>query len=137
MRLLVDTNVFLDLVLRRENGAKEALEFFIWCKKNKNQIYLTSISLRDIEYVAMKNLHDRKKANEVLVNVYSICTKVIGVSADSAISAIYEDCKDFEDELIVQTAREEMLDAIITNNVRDFKNTGFPVFAPKEIVSYN
>ena len=134
MRILVDTNIFLDLALKRDNGCKDALEFFIWCRKYRNQTYVTSMSIRDIEYVAVKYLHDRKKANIVISNVYSLVSKVIGISADCAINAIYEDYKDYEDELIVQAAKENMLDAIVTNNIRDFENRGVPVFTPKEIM---
>lgn len=136
MRLLVDTNVFLNYLLKRESGCKEALEFFIWCRQNRNQTYVTSMSLRDIEYVAMKAFHNKKEANIILGDVYSICSKVVGVSADSAINSIYEDYKDFEDELIIQTAREELLDAIVTNNKKDFVDRGFPVFTPREIVQF-
>ena len=92
------------------------------------------MSLRDIEYIAMKNLHNKKEANVLLGDVYSICSKVVGISADSAISSIYEDYIDFEDELLIQTAREELLDAIVTNNKKDFVDRGFPVFTPREIV---
>ena len=93
------------------------------------------MSLRDVEYVAMRNLHDKRKANALLADVYSLCSKVIGVSADSAINAIYEDYKDFEDELLIQAAKEELLDAIVTSNKKDFINRGLPIFTPKEIVS--
>ena len=136
MRLLVDTNVFLDLVLRRGEACKDAVNFFAWCRKHKNQTYVTSMSLRDIEYIAKRNLHDREKANAVLVDVYSLCSKVIGISADSAITSIYEDYKDFEDELIVQAAQEEMLDAIVTNNIDDYRNRGVPVYTPREIMKF-
>ena len=137
MRLLVDTNVFLDFVLQRDENCKHALEFFLWCRKNKNQTYVTSMSLRDIEYVAMRNLHDKRKANMVIADVYSLCSKVVGVSADAAVGSIYEEYKDYEDELIVQTAKLEMLDAIVTNNIKDFANRGMPVFTPKQITKFN
>ena len=135
MRLLVDTNVFLDLILKRGEYCKNALEFFVWCREHKNQTFVTSMSLRDIEYVAMKNLHDKEKVNSVLVDVYSLCSKVIGISADSAIASIYEEYKDFEDELIIQSAKEEMLDAVVTNNIKDYENRGISVFTPKDIVN--
>lgn len=134
MRILVDTNVILDIALQREEGFKDAVEFFLWCKKHRNQTYVTSMSLRDIEYVAAKKFHDHKKANIIVSHVYSLCSKVIGISADSAINAIYEDYKDFEDELIVQAAKESMLDAIVTNNIKDFEHRGVPAFTPKEIM---
>lgn len=134
MQILVDTNVILDFVLQREGG-KDALEFFIWCRKYKNKTFVTSMSLRDVEYVAMRSLHDKKKANSVLLDVYSLCTKVVGISADSTITAIYEDYKDFEDELLIQTAKEHLIDAIVTNNTKDFIGRGVSVFTPKEIIS--
>ena len=134
MRLLVDTNVFLDFLLNRESGCKSALRFFIWCRQNRNQTYVTSMSLRDIEYVAKRAFHDKKKANSLLADVYSLCSKVIGISADSAINSIYEDYKDYEDELLIQAAKEELLDAIVTNNKKDFIDKGLPVFTPQEIV---
>ena len=134
MRILVDTNVILDLALQRGEACKDALEFFLWCRKHRNETYVTSMSLRDIEYIAHKIVHDKNKANDVLSYVYALCTKVIGVSADAAINAIYEDYKDFEDELIVQAAREELLDVIVTNNVKDFANCGFPVETPRELM---
>ena len=93
------------------------------------------MSMRDIEYVVMKSLHDKKKANEVLFKVYSICTKIVGVSADDVINAMYEDYHDFEDELQIQVCREILADAIITNNKKDFENRGVPIFTPKEIVN--
>ena len=92
------------------------------------------MSLRDVEYTSHRFFHDKEKANKMLSQVYSVCSKVIGISADAAINSIFEDYKDFEDELLIQTAKEELLDAIITNNIKDFENRGVPVFTPKEIV---
>ena len=137
MRLLVDTNVFLDYLLRREDKWKDALKFFIWCRENKNQTFVTSMSLRDIEYIAHKISKDKTEANKVLNGVYSLCSKVIGVSADSAINAMFEDYKDYEDELQVQAAQESLLDAIITNNTKDFENRGIAVFTPKQILGFD
>ena len=137
MRFLVDTNVFLDYLLRREDKWKDALKFFIWCRENKNQTFVTSMSLRDIEYIAHKISKDKTEANTVLNGVYSLCSKVIGVSADSAINAMFEDYKDYEDELQVQAAQESLLDAIITNNTKDFENRGIAVFTPKQILGFD
>ena len=95
------------------------------------------MSLRDIEYFVMKHVHDKTKTNRILSETYGLCSKVIGVSADAAINAIYEDYKDFEDELVIQTAKEELLDAVVTNNVKDYKDRGIPVFTPEDIVSLN
>ena len=131
----MDTNVLLDFLLKRDKETQDSLRFFVWCRKNKNQTYVTSMSLRDIEYSVHRFFHDKEKANKAITETYSLCSKVIGISADSAINALYEDYKDYEDELLVWAAKESLLDAIITNNIKDFEGRGVPVFTPKQIVS--
>lgn len=138
MRILVDTNVFLDLLLDRNQEIGDKVEaFFNWCCYKKNRIYITSMSLRDIEYVAHRIYHDKKKAKEIQFSAYQMCSKVIGISADSAIESLYSDIDDYEDSLIIEAAKEEMLDVIVTNNKKDFLGSLFPVFTPEEIMRYD
>lgn len=134
MRILVDTNVFLDLILQRDTYAKIALDFFDWCKVNKNKIYITSMSFRDIEYIVRKHTKDGAKTKRILSKIYSICSKVIPISADAAINSIYEDYKDFEDGLLIEAANENLLDAIVTNNAKDFAKSKIPVFTPSQLL---
>ena len=134
MRLLVDTNVFLDFFLKRDTFGPEARNFFSWCAFNKNRIYVTSMSLRDIGYLAQKYFHDAKQARKIQVDTYCLCSKIVGVSADAAIESLYSDMSDYEDSLIAVTAKLELLDAIVTNNKKDFLDCGVPVFTPSEIV---
>ena len=137
MRILVDTNVFIDLLLDRNEETGNKIEmFFDWCCYKKNRIYITSMSLRDIEYTAHRYLHDKKKAKELQFAAFQMSSKVIGISADSAIESLYSDVDDYEDSLIIQAAREEMLDAIVTNNKKDFEKGDIPVFTPEEIVQF-
>ena len=137
MRLLIDTNVFLDLLLDREKEVGDIAEaFFTWCCYKKNRIYITSMSLRDIEYVAHRIYRDKKKAKDIQFAAYQMCSKVLGISADSAIESLYSDAEDYEDSLIIEAAKEEMLDVIVTNNKKDFYKGNVPVFTPKEIVEH-
>ena len=134
MRILVDTNVFLDHFLARGDDGLVATKFFAWCFFSKNQIYVASSSLRDIEYVAMRHFHNHLEARKVTLATYSLCAKVIGISADSAIESLFSDNHDYEDECLIQAAKEQLLDAIVTNNIKDFSNSGIPCFKPKELM---
>ena len=137
MRILVDTNVFLDVLLRRDDKlARDGRRFFRWCSANLNQIYITSMSLRDIGYTAHKYTHDNEQTKSIQIRAYQISHKVIGISADSAIESLYSDVADYEDSLIIEAAKEEMLDAIVTNNKKDFEKGDVPVFTPEEIVQF-
>lgn len=132
MRILVDTNVFLDLLFEREGFADDASLFFQNCIKTKSQTLLTSMSLRDIGYYAKRQHHSEKKAREAQMIAYQLCSKVVSITNDDAIESIYSDVNDYEDSLIVEAAKREMATLIITNNVKDFKNSNFPVWTPKE-----
>ena len=132
MRILVDTNVFLDYLLNRNTDAGL---FFHWCAENKNQIFVTSMSLRDIEYTTHRLVHNKKASKFIQMQAYQICSKVIGISADAAIESLYSDVDDYEDSLIIEAAKEEMLDVIVSNNKKDFTKSGFPIFTPTEMLS--
>ena len=135
MRILIDTNVFLDYFLEREGQFLDAENLFRNCYKHKHQIYVTSISLRDIGYVIQRTTHNAKKAKEFQMATYQICSKVIGISSDDAIESLYSDMSDYEDSLQVEAAKSEMLDLIVSDNVKDFRASNFPVISPKDFNS--
>ena len=132
MKVLVDTNVFLEYFLRRENY-RDVDKFFLLAAKQYNQTFVTSMSLRDIGYTLHRYLHDEKKTREAQLQVYSMVSKIVGVSADAAIDSLYSDAKDFEDALQVRAAEEAMCMAIVTFNKRDYQKANIPVFTPMEI----
>ena len=132
MRVLVDTNVFLEYFLRRENY-RAVDKFFLLAASKYNQTYITSMSLRDIGYTLHRYLHNEEKTREAQLQVYSMVSKVVGVSADAAIDSLYSDAKDFEDALQVRAAEEAMCMAIVTFNKKDYQKANIPVFTPMEI----
>lgn len=136
MRILVDTNIFLDLFLNRND---DSVEFVKLCKRFKNQIYVTSMSLRDIGYIAHRYFHNEEDCKKLQSKVYQMCYKVIGISADAAITSIYSNVEDYEDSLLVEAANEAMVDLIVTNNIRDFSKSKIRTMSPKEFneICYN
>ena len=64
---------------------------------------------------------------------YSRVTKVVGITTDDTIEALYED-GDYEDNLIALTAETNMCDAVITRD-KDFKNFRV-VLTPEEYLRY-
>ena len=95
MWVLVDTNVFLDLLLNREPSSNDVKKFFRYCQLTKTRVYVTSMSLRDIEYTIHHIYHDKLIARRAVNDVYSLCSKVIGISADDAIESIFSSMKDY------------------------------------------
>ncbi|MBP5216784.1 MAG: PIN domain-containing protein [Bacilli bacterium] len=133
MRVLVDSNVFLDFFLTREPFYGDAVAFFHNCWGRKNQIYVTSMTLRDIEYIAHHFTHSKKVAKEMALRTYQIASKVIGIEADDAICAMLDHEGDLEDAMQMEAAERSFADAIITNDKKGFSDSKVPVFSPKQI----
>jgi len=133
MYILVDTNVFLDFFLKREDY-EDVKKFFLYCTKLNNKLFINALSLRDIEYVTHRALHNKDQSKRIQMLAYRMCYKIIGLSDVSTIEALYSDVNDYEDALMIEYARENGLDIIVTNNIKDYKNGHYPVFTPKELV---
>lgn len=135
MRVLVDTNVFLDFFLNRGEQGKTARTFFLSAHEKKDDIYVSAMSFRDIEYITRKIVGE-KESHRILHHLYEGIKKIVDISPDDVINAIFEERKDFEDSLLIEAAERAMVDAVITNNLRDFKNSQLPIFSPEEYLSY-
>ena len=111
-----------------------ARAFFKTALFRRNQLVVTSMSFRDIEYLYQKKSHDRELTRRVLSNIYSTVYKVVSTTADAAIESLYNDVKDYEDSLQIVAAEEAMCDAIVTFNKKDFELSKVPVFTPEEMI---
>ena len=120
MRVLVDTNVFLDVIMMRKPFNDAAKAFFIKARENKDQIYVCGTTLKDLSYQGHRLYHSNEKTNNLLIDIYSRISKIVGVSTDDCIEALYMD-GDYEDNIIALTAETSMCDAIITRD-KKFKN---------------
>lgn len=132
MRILVDTNVFIDLLLKREPFYNDGVEFIKKCRRERHEIYVNSMQFRDIEYIIRKSVDDKKTYDMLINGVYGIVNRVIPLTADDAINAIYEPGKDFEDTLLANSAESAGLQVIVSSNAKDFYPTGIRAFTLKE-----
>lgn len=135
MRLLVDTNVFLDLFYNRPNLVENSKNFFLRSQIMRDEIFISSTTMKDLAYFLKKLLHDNKKVNDKLINLYTKIHKVISTTADDCINALYED-GDYEDNILFESAERTMCDAIITRNIKDFAQKRINCWTPDEYLKY-
>ena len=135
MRLLVDTNVFLDLFFDRGELAENSDRFFASTLEQEDVIYVAASTIKDLAYFIKKYTHDNKKTNDYLIQIFRDVCKIVGITDDDSITALYED-GDYEDNLLVLTSQTSMCDAIITNNVKDFLNKNVVAWTPKEYLTF-
>ena len=128
-RILVDTNVVLDLLGKRESFLKEAQELFTLGDKGKVKLFVSALTFANTYYILSQQLKvssARKVLRQfkVLVEVVPIDDKVIELALDS-------EFKDFEDAIQYYSAIENGVRIIITRNQKDFKHSKIPVLSAK------
>lgn len=75
MNLLIDTNVILDRMLKRESFWESAEKILdIADQNNANGIngYISASSVTDIYYIAYRSLKDREKVRTLLAEVFKV-----------------------------------------------------------------
>jgi len=129
--LLVDTNVVLDLLAKREPFYDSAAKLFSLADKKKITLSISTLTFANTNYV-LTRLKTADKAREilrrfrVLVKVLSLDDKVIDLALND------QSFKDFEDGLQYYSAIENGLDMIITRDLSDFRESRIPVMTPEE-----
>ncbi len=131
-KILVDTNIVLDLLAERTEFIKETQELFTLSDKNEITMYVSSLTFANTYYILSQKLkvtHTRKilRRFKVLVEVLPMDDKIIDLSLES-------DFNDFEDAIQYYTAIENDVSIIITRNLKDFKASKIPVLTAKDFI---
>ncbi|MCK4881063.1 MAG: PIN domain-containing protein [Bacteroidales bacterium] len=130
-KLLIDTNIVLDLLARREPFYDCAAQVFSLADKHKVMLSVSSLSFATAYYILSKSLQPREVRDilrrlKILVSVFALDDKIVELALnDSAF-------EDFEDGLIYHTAIENSQDIIVTRNQKDFKKSKIPVMNADE-----
>lgn len=133
-RLLIDTNVVLDLLAKREPFYKSAAQIFSLADKNKLKLSISPLTFANTNYV-LSRLKSASQAIEVL-RQFRVLVKILSLT-DKIIDLALNDSKfkDFEDGLQYYSAIENNQDFIITRDLKDFKESKIPVMTPEEYIT--
>ncbi len=133
-KLLIDTNIALDLLAKREPFYKSAAQVFSLADKHKIKLTVSSLTFANTNYI-LTRLKSAKEAREILrkfkilVKSLSLNEKIVGLALND------EHFKDFGDGLQYYTAVENNQDIIITRDLRGFKQAKIPIMTAEEYLT--
>ncbi|MEO6838831.1 MAG: PIN domain-containing protein [Ginsengibacter sp.] len=129
-KLLVDTNIVIDLLSKREEFYEDAQELFTFSDYNKVKLFISSLTIANTHYLLLRE-KSPAEARKILLK-FKILAKVLPLDDKILELALVSDFRDFEDAIQYHTALENDVDIIITRNKKDFKNSTLPVLTAKE-----
>ena len=59
---------------------------------------------------------------------------ILDTTEDDVRQALMSNMTDYEDAVMVETAKREKMDCIVTRNLADYKQAGIPVYSPREFM---
>lgn len=75
MRILIDTNVILDVLLKRSSFYETAIEVLKLSARDDIQEFVSASAITDIYYIAYKNLRDKAAVRELLKKTAFDCVR--------------------------------------------------------------
>lgn len=133
MKVLLDTNIILDVILQRDPFFTSSLEILKISDAGTIKSYITSNSITDIFYVLRKffnKIEDRKTAVKYILQMIDI----VSVTKTDIYKSFDLEYSDFEDALQTQCAKKIKADYIITRNKKDFKDKSIRAVTPEEFL---
>lgn len=137
MKLLLDSNIVIDFLGKREPYYQSARFLFVLGQVGEFELWVSAAQTNDIFYV----LSDRGKRSQIesmkrclkeVRKVLRICS-VGQVEIDEALDSPWEDV---EDACVYQSARKIRADAIVTRNLKDYVRSSIKVFDYDSLFTY-
>ena len=132
MKLLIDTNIVLDVLCNRKGFVENSSKVFKLCETKKLEGYLSAISIPNIAYILRKEL-SIEKLKTIIVKL-NIIFSIIELKPNDLILATDLYFNDYEDALQSVCAKRINADYIVTRNTKDFKNSPIKAITPEEIL---
>lgn len=134
-KLFIDSDVVIDFFTDRKPYANPASELFELNEQGSVQLFLSAVSINNIYYIVRKFL-GHKKTLEVVETLLNM-TEIVGTTKSEILQALKNDFSDFEDSVQYSSALTiKDLDAIITRNTKDFRNSSVAVMTPLNFLKW-
>ena len=133
MRLLIDANIVLDVLQKREPHFKNSATVWKICETGQAEGYISALTFANLVYVMRKELGP-DQIHDVLRKLQLIF-RFADFSAADMEKAVEMKWNDYEDAIQAATAKRISADVIITRNVRHFKESQVIAFTPSEYIA--
>lgn len=150
MKLLLDTNVIIDFLTEVDENSSYAATLLSYAEVGDEDEFVSASAVTDIAYIINKAMAaensrlpqaKRKSKRDISYEVQDRIRTLYNVLhflpvTDSDIDdALNLRWVDFEDAVQYAVAKNNGIDAIITRNIKDFKQSDIALYTPKEYIA--
>ncbi|MBR4781741.1 MAG: PIN domain-containing protein [Lachnospiraceae bacterium] len=138
MRVLIDTNVIIDVLQNREPWCAAGKKIFLAVANKEISGCLTAKEVTDIHYISRKqfkgNYNIDTTCREILSRLLNLF-EVLDTTSSDCKNAFAIENNDYEDAVMLSTAIRSGVDCMITRDAEHYKTPPIPVYTSEEFVS--
>ncbi len=133
MNVLIDTNIILDYLTKREPFFRDAREILFMCASGKLNGCIAAHSVMNAFYILRKTFSSEKR-RKMLLELCEITT-IIGIDEHDILSVLNdEEFADMEDCLQAECALKCGAEYVITRNIEDFTTSKVTAIEPHNFI---
>ncbi|GHV64207.1 PIN domain-containing protein [Bacteroidia bacterium] len=135
-RIFIDTNVLLDLLLKREPHYASTALVFDWAVNHKNDdvvILISGQSIINAHYILKR--FAKEEIVRAVLNQICMTSEIMDLNKDVLIKSFASAFGDFEDATQYVCAMNANSDVILTNNGKHFKNSVIQIMNADEFLA--
>ena len=133
MKALVDTNVIIDILEKREPFFEDSYRIIQLGVEGKLDTFMSAQAVTGIYDVIRQNNKNTQKAKEKIFSLTSLIN-VCDITRSDINNALTLYISDFDIAVISAIAKREKADYIITRNEADFSGSPVPGISPGEFL---
>lgn len=132
MKILIDTDILLDIILDRPPFADPACQLLDLAQTGEVDVYIAWQSVANLHYISAKKVSE-KTSRTFLKTLFSFAKIAPVVTADMQ-RALSLNMQDFEDAMQAAAALACGAELIATRNLRDYVKSPVKAVAPKDVL---
>jgi hypothetical protein len=130
---LVDINIIIDDMAKREPFAKLSHDILTLCAQDKFIGYIFAHTIPAVHYILRKQ-YSTVEVKNMLLYICEILN-IAGYTKEQVVAALNnDDFSDFEDCLQMESAQTVNADYIITRNISDFSGSPIPTISTEDFL---
>lgn len=133
MRILIDTNVILDIFQKREPFFADSYQALRKAIEADAECLISASAVTDIFYMLRKFLKSTEQAKERIEQLSQLVT-FADVQGMDIHTALMRSMPDFEDAVVDAVAERNGANYILTRNIKDFAGSSVPAITPTDFL---
>lgn len=134
MRVLVETDVILDVLQKREPFFSDSYRALRRALENDAECLISASAATDIFYVLRKSLGSAQQAKEHIDQLARVVS-FADVQGMDIHTALMRAMPDFEDAVVDAMAERSGASYILTRNIKDFTGSVVPAILPADFLN--